>query len=219
MKNLVLDTSFWSSFWRKISSSENGLDFRDELIARYSETHRAYHTTQHLNECLNLFKSYQALAENPEAVFLALWYHDAIYATTSNNDNEQASANLASRDLKNINTSPKIVSKIEDLILITKHSSKPITPDQKLIVDIDLAILGATNQRFLEYESQIRAEYCFVPDFIFKTKRNSILKNFLDRPTIYNTPDFVANLENQARSNLTKAIARYIIISHSASSA
>lgn len=206
MKNLARDDSFWITNWRKLSSSGTGIKIRDNLLKRYSENHRLYHTIQHLNECLNFFEQYQSLAKTSENLFFAIWYHDAIYKTTEHN-NEKASAELASLELTENNVSPNKITNIADLILITQHSLTPVTPDECLIVDIDLSILGSNPQRFSEYERQIRAEYSFVPESIFKTKRQEILKSFLDRPAIYSTPEFYNSLENQARLNLTNALA------------
>jgi len=206
MKNLAFDDSFWITHWRKISPSGSGLKIRDDLLKRYAENHRSYHTTQHLNECLNFFETYQSIAEISEILFFAIWYHDAVYKTTEHN-NEQASADLAALHLTENIVSPDKITKIANLILITQHSLIPIAPDERLIVDIDLSILGASPQRFLEYENQIRLEYSFVPESIFNVKRREVLNGFHARPAIYNTPEFFSSLENQARSNLTKALA------------
>ena len=67
---------------------------------------------------------------------------------------------------------------------------------------MDLAILGADEKRFVEYEQQIRKEYSFVPDTIFQTKRTEILQGFLNRPRIYGTAYFFDRLESRARCNL-----------------
>jgi predicted metal-dependent HD superfamily phosphohydrolase len=78
----------------------------------------------------------------------------------------------------------------------------------QLLVDIDLSILGAAPERFDEYETQVRAEYRWVPDFMFKPKRREILGEFLARDRIYATPVLRAQLEAHARMNLARSIAR-----------
>ena len=206
MENIARDSESWRSFWRRITPIGTGLNFRDELITRYSENHRAYHTIQHLNECLNLFKSQETLASRPEEVYFAIWYHDAIYEAGSYN-NEVASANLAESHLSESCVDQEKIRSISELILITEHSKSPVGFDQQLIVDIDLAILGSDEARFLEYERQIEQEYAFVPELIFNRKRKEVLSNFLARPKIYNTPNFFKKLESRARLNLTKAFS------------
>jgi predicted metal-dependent HD superfamily phosphohydrolase len=72
--------------------------------------------------------------------------------------------------------------------------------------DTDLAILGAEPQRFDEYETQVRAEYSWVPDEIFRVKRQEILAGFLARKLIFNTPRLQQLFEHQARTNLAGSI-------------
>ena len=84
---------------------------------------------------------------------------------------------------------------------VTKHSGLPVTEDEKVIADIDLSILGASEARFDEYERQVRAEFAFVPASLFVRKRRAILESFLGRSTIYKTEHFVCSLEQQARAD------------------
>ena len=84
----------------------------------------------------------------------------------------------------------------------------PLDPDARLLVDIDLAILGAAPERFDEYEVQVRQEYAWVPGPLFRRKRREILQGFLDRPCIYTTEPFRTRFELQARSNLQRSVAR-----------
>lgn len=50
-----------------------------------------------------------------------------------------------------------------------------------MVVDVDLAILGSTPERFAEYEEQVRKEYEWVPEEIYAVKRKEILKSFADK--------------------------------------
>jgi predicted metal-dependent HD superfamily phosphohydrolase len=94
------------------------------------------------------------------------------------------------------------------LILATRHHAADADPEAGLLVDADLAILGATPPRFREYEPQIRAEYAHVPDDVFAYKRREILEDFLRRPALFATPAGRACYEAQARINLSEALAR-----------
>jgi predicted metal-dependent HD superfamily phosphohydrolase len=89
--------------------------------------------------------------------------------------------------------------------MVTTHDATPQTLDEQLLVDIDLSIIGAEDQRFAEFERQVREEYSFVPGFLFRMKRKTILKTFLERPRIYSTSHFSALLEGKARRNLELA--------------
>jgi len=77
-----------------------------------------------------------------------------------------------------------------------------------VLVDVDLSILGATQSRFDEYERQVREEYGWVPEPIYRRKRREILESFLGRPAIYNTARFIGRYEQQGRANLARSLAR-----------
>jgi len=177
------------------------------LLARWAEPHRRYHTLQHLGECLALLAAHRALAVHPGEVAVALWFHDAVY-DTARHDNEAASADWAGRVLREAGAAQDVVARVDALILAPRHSQVPATPDERLLVDIDLAILGAAPARFDEYERQIRDEYAFVPDDVFRDKRADILRGFLARPALFSTAALAARLEAPARANLARAIAR-----------
>lgn len=151
-----------------------------QLLAAYAEPHRAFHTHQHLAECLDWLAEYAALAERPEEVEVALWFHDAVY-DVHRHDNEAVSANWARTALLDAGAARDVAGRVEALVLATRHSIAPATSDEQLLVDIDLAILAAPPSRFAEYEAQIRREYAHVPTALFATRRGAVLRGFLDR--------------------------------------
>src|SRR5579871_998988 len=65
-----------------------------ELVARYGEPHRHYHTLAHVGACLVWLDWFAGSAVHPEEVELALWFHDTVYAL-GDADNERRSAELA----------------------------------------------------------------------------------------------------------------------------
>jgi predicted metal-dependent HD superfamily phosphohydrolase len=173
----------------------------EEVCLRYGEAHRAYHTLQHLKECFVYFDRARHLAQHPSEVELALWFHDAIYDTRAA-DSEERSAAWAARSLVGAGAAPGQVERVSELILATKHASSHGSADQAVLLDTDLSILGAPRPRFVEYESQVRREYSWVPEEAFRKARSAILARFLERPRIYATDYFADLLESQARSNL-----------------
>jgi len=175
------------------------------LTAHYSEPHRAYHTMQHIEECLGEFDRSWNLARSPGLVGVALFYHDAIYDTHAH-DNEEKSAALACRVLESVGAPTAVTDNLREQILVTRHAAGPITDDQKLVVDIDLSILGAAEPRFDEYERQVREEYSWVEEPFFRMVRAKILQDFLARPFIYNTTAYGDRLESKARANLACSI-------------
>jgi predicted metal-dependent HD superfamily phosphohydrolase len=175
-------------------------------LERYREPHRAYHTLQHLDECFRVLETIREAAQSPGAVGIALFYHDAIYDTHSH-DNEEKSAELARQVLAGVGAAAALSSYVTGLILVTRHAAMPQTLDEQIVVDVDLSILGALPDRFDEYERQVRREYSWVDEAVFRSVRTRILQEFLARPAIYSTANFRDRLERQARQNLKRSIA------------
>src|SRR5262245_29954004 len=70
----------------------------EDLLARWGESHRYYHTVSHLGVVLAVIDEHASWAEDLDAVRLAAWYHDAVY-DPHRVDNEEASAILAESTL------------------------------------------------------------------------------------------------------------------------
>ncbi|HJS04283.1 MAG TPA: N-methyl-D-aspartate receptor NMDAR2C subunit [Variovorax sp.] len=176
------------------------------LLAHYGEAHRAYHTLQHLDECLEGLALERSHAGRPAEIALALWFHDAIY-DVHRHDNEARSADWARQALRDAGVDAEAAQRVHALVMATRHQAQPEEADAQLLVDIDLSILGAPAPRFAEYERQIRIEYAHVPPEVFEPRRRRILGGFLARDPLYLTPSVRARLESQARLNLQRAIA------------
>ena len=166
----------------------------EELLARYREPHRHYHTVQHLAECLEKFDDLRDLAAHPEDVELAIWFHDAIY-DPRRDDNESRSAEWARA---------AVGERVAGLVVATRHDAVPPDVDAEVLVDVDLWILGAPQARFDQYQRQVRAEYAWLPEPVYRRRRREILDGFLARPAIYNTQRFIERYEVQARRNLAR---------------
>ena len=178
---------------------------RDELVARYAEPHRRYHTLQHLGECIAAFDPVVALAAHPGEVEATLWFHDAVYDVKAH-DNEVRSAAWAERALLDAGVPIEPARRVHALVLATRHDALPTSADAWLVVDIDLSILGAEPARFDEYEHQIRQEYAWVANDVFRMKRRELLLHFLNCPFLYGTAYFRGRLEHRARENLRRSV-------------
>ena len=80
--------------------------------------------------------------------------------------------------------------------------------DAQLLADVDLSILGREAEVFWRYEENIRKEYAWVPEDLFRRERVRILRGFLDRQHIYYHEEYRERFEARARVNLEQAIAR-----------
>ncbi|MDG9926998.1 MULTISPECIES: N-methyl-D-aspartate receptor NMDAR2C subunit [unclassified Pseudomonas] len=204
MKENTLQFS-WERCWLGMGAKGDGIALMRRLLAAYAEPQRRYHTVQHLSECLALLEIHLELAAEPAEVEMALWFHDAVY-DVKGADNELKSAEWAEAELSEAGVSAERIARVSNHILATRHTALPEGQDQMLLVDIDLSILGAPRPRFEEYERQVREEYGWVPDPLFRGKRQTILEEFLHRSPIYSTRVLREALEGRARENLAYSL-------------
>jgi predicted metal-dependent HD superfamily phosphohydrolase len=199
----------WRSTWMDLGVSVTPAVSREfaALMARYGEPHRKYHTARHLDECFEKLAELRNLTEHPAEVELAIWFHDAIHEPGSA-DNEARSADLAVSKAAAAGVAAECTERVRSLIMATKHTEAPCGIDAEVLVDVDLAILGAGQERFEEYEEQVRAEYSWLPDSLFTRERKKILREFLARPSIFSTSVFRARYESQARANIERSMDR-----------
>lgn len=179
----------------------------DELLSAYAGPTRHYHSINHLQDCLRQFDDVRTQAQDPAQVELAIWFHDAVY-DTARADNEAQSADWARRTVLDAGGTEETAERISGLIIATDHLETPAGGDAALLCDIDLTILGASPERFDQYERQIRAEYGWVPEQQYRQGRGAILQRLIDRPRVYVTDSFFQLYEDQARSNLRRSLER-----------
>ena len=197
----------WQDLWCRLGLGMPPLPLFPMLTDGYSQPHRRYHTLQHLDECLHHLDEVAVLAERPDEVELALWFHDGIYQT-HRADNEIRSACWARASVMAAGHNEIQADRIYNLVMATHHAHAAGTPDARLLADIDLAILGATPARFDEYERQVREEYGWVPTPLYQNRRRQLLRSFLARHDIYSSAPFRSTHEHQARENLSRSLAQ-----------
>ncbi|MEM7126123.1 MAG: N-methyl-D-aspartate receptor NMDAR2C subunit [Chloroflexota bacterium] len=185
------------------------------MVDLYGEERRAYHTLEHIEACFAIFDQVRELAQDPLAVEAAIWFHDVIYQIGAT-DNEWQSAVWAANQLKaatavlltsnSLCVNHAFIQKVYDLICATDHKSIPADGDSRLLVDIDLAGLGASSEAYSRYSQQIRQEFQTVPWEEYAQGRTLLLQGFLNRSTIYVTEYFHQQYEEQARANIRAEI-------------
>ncbi|CAN1601627.1 hypothetical protein LOY35_16335 [Pseudomonas sp. B21-028] len=203
----ALGFTAWARVWTELGVRCASQETHEKLIRHYDEPHRAYHNRQHLAECLQVRRLVNAACQAPAEVDLALWFHDAIYDPLRS-DNELRSAQWLDEVARNSGLDDETRRRLYDLVMATRHDSAPQSVDEAVLVDTDLAILGASSERFEEYDQQIRREYLHVPMPVYRRKRRQILEGFLVRERIYTTAPYFDAFEQQARANLARAIGR-----------
>jgi predicted metal-dependent HD superfamily phosphohydrolase len=179
----------------------------NDLLRRYAEPHRRYHTTDHLRHVLAMIDE---LADDQDLflVRLAAWFHDAVYAIPAGQvSNEEASARLALRILGRVGLEQEDLNQVARLVRLTEtHVPGARDPEGELLCDADLAILGAEPEAYERYVEQIREEYAAVPESDFLAGRLAILTELADREIFRTakgrrlTPAARANLEGEMES-------------------
>jgi predicted metal-dependent HD superfamily phosphohydrolase len=203
---MTTSSASWQCLWQQLGADPVPAGLYNQLVAAYSEPQRHYHTLQHLRECFANLDVAASLAQRPAEVELALWFHDAVYEP-QRRDNEERSAEWAWRSILAAGCEEEVAQRVQAMVLATKVHMAPRDSDTQLLVDVDLAILGAATARFDEYGRHVRAEYAHVPEATFRARRAEVLAGFLERPRIYLTGAFHDALEHRARENLARELA------------
>lgn len=173
----------------------------------YTERHRYYHNLTHIEACLKELEKVRSLCQSPDAVELAIIYHDVVYVPGSA-VNEQASADRASYDMDRLNLSPVLKSSVCSMIKQTCHRGIGTDGDSRILLDIDMSILSKDKSEYIDYENGILREYePIVTEENLVAGRLSFLMNLIELKAIYQTQYGLDNYEAKARANITKTIA------------
>lgn len=185
----------------------------EALHESYRTPPRAYHHFGHVEEVLERYDEVARAAGwwHPREVWLAVLYHDAIYEP-GRDDNEARSAQLAREAIARWLPDEGVdARRVAMLIELTARHGK-LAPDDvdaeaALFLDCDMAILGASPDRFDAYDAAIRREYRHVPGPLYRLHRRRFLKGLLARERIFLSDFFHQRLDAAARSNLRRALS------------
>ncbi|KPI09973.1 hypothetical protein OK074_9104 [Actinobacteria bacterium OK074] len=181
--------------------------YAENLLSRWQEPHRRYHTVAHLTAVLDHIDALAPHATAPDAVRLAAWFHDAVYLP-DRSENEERSARLAERALPEAGLTPETTAEVARLVrLTTTHNPSPDDPDGEVLCDADLAILASPAPTYTAYTKAVREEYAFVPATVFAPARADLLAQLLAQPRLFRTPHGQREWEAAARRNITAELA------------
>lgn len=194
-------TARWDGLLARLGASGDWPGTGRALIARWAEPHRRYHDLAHLTAVLDAVHDLAGHAQDLDAVRLAVWYHDAVYAGAS--DDEENSARLAESELSALGLPADLVAETARLVRLTAtHDPAPGDSNGETLCDADLAILAADPQAYAHYVEAVRAEYAHVPEDAFRAGRASVLGNLLALPALFRTTAGRERWEAAARANV-----------------
>jgi pantetheine-phosphate adenylyltransferase len=151
---------------------------QEEILQRWREPHRAYHTCDHLDD---LLQQIRAISKNHitdkyrEMLLLTAIFHDIVY-DPRRKDNEERSAQLL---LQNAPENPEI-QYIVSIIRDTK-THVPRSPLSHIFCELDMSIVRKPLPDLLQWESGIRHEYNHVPKFLYIIGRVRFLRQMIKR--------------------------------------
>ncbi|MFD5312174.1 HD domain-containing protein [Streptomyces ardesiacus] len=176
--------------------------YADNLLARWREPQRRYHTLAHLTAVLDHVDALAEHAEDADVVRLAAWFHDAVYLP-DRSENEERSARLAERALPEAGVAAEKTAEVARLVRLTvTHAPAGDDRDGQVLCDADLAVLAAPPSAYAAYTAAVRAEYHFVPSDAFRRGRSAILRQLLGLDALFHTPHGRREWEATARRNL-----------------
>lgn len=172
----------------------------ESVAARYDEPHRHHHNRRHLQEVLGHVERLLPAVDvpDPDAVWLAALFHDAVYDPRSTT-NEADSAALARQVLEDLEP-PTRVAHVQRLVLATA-GHQPAYPDEAVLIDADLAVLASDRPAYLAFVRAVRQEFDHVSDEAWRAGRSAVLRSLLTLPRMFTTPPMVG-LEGRARDNV-----------------
>lgn len=193
--------------WHRVAGRRHD-HLLDGLLARHREPHRRYHTATHVMwVCRHVDRLATSIpVADLDAVRMAALFHDVIYDARSET-NEADSAALADVRLLELGWTDDRRAHVRRMIEATAGHTDPSDVDTAVLLDADLAILGAEANDYQAYVTGVRVEYAHVPDDAWRTGRSRVLRHFLDRPTIYATTPMRDERETRARANLGAELA------------
>jgi predicted metal-dependent HD superfamily phosphohydrolase len=194
--------------WTALFATLEAEPYGEQLIRRWSEPQRRYHTLRHLAATLKVVDRLAPHAEDADLVRVAVWFHDAVYAP-DRTENEERSARLAERVLPELGVADEAVAEVARLVRLTaSHDPAPGDRNGEVLCDADLAVLGSPPEIYVGYAAAVRAEYAFVPEEEFREGRAAVLEQLLALPQLYRTGPGRAAFEERAERNMRTELAR-----------
>ncbi|WP_347108549.1 DUF4031 domain-containing protein [Paenarthrobacter sp. S56] len=173
-----------------------------ELLERWGEASRKYHSRTHLLAVLEALDVLTEPALPARSVVLAAWFHDAVYEGVAGQDEEE-SARLAEDRLSAAGLAPADVAEVARLVrLTTDHNPEPDDDAGALLCDADLSVLGGDEQSYARYVSAVREDYAHVSDDDFAKGRAAVVRHLLGLDPLFHGDRAKALWLDAARRNL-----------------
>ncbi len=182
-------------------SDDNNYNLKcwNEIEKNYSSKSRHYHNLKHLENMISDLDHVESQVNNIDALLFSIYYHDIVYKSTQS-DNEHKSA-LVFKERISVTSFNHIEECVEQIEATKEHLLSSYN-DINILLDLDLSILGKSENKYSEYSQNIRKEYKIYPDFMYRKGRKKVLNHMLELESIFKNSFFKDKYETQAISNL-----------------
>ena len=200
-----MNTSRFDSLWLRAGGTSDGAMVIINILAdHYNESHRSYHTAEHIEHCLRTYDQAALELGANDAVEMALWFHDLVHMP-GRADNEARSAEQF-RSLSNGQLTTHFMESVERLIRSTQHLTLSDNPDEQFVCDVDLSGLAKPWDAFIADTHLVRQEHEAIDNATFQAGQHHFFNRLLDRPHLYGTSWFRARAETTARKNIKRLL-------------
>ena len=191
---------------------------RQKIVANNLAYHNINHV-EHMQKCASFLCDGSVVPE----LEVAIWYHDAIYDPTSD-DNERNSVYFFLDNAKLLNYKIgrrrkfrlKLVTRLigwtrTHLSVHDMKAFKQYVDRSELILvmlDADLSGLADDYDAYLQHSANIRTENLHLSDSAYYNKRIEFLNALLAKPTIFYTLKGYEAFERKARDNISSQLPR-----------
>jgi len=191
----------------------------EALDAGYTESHRAYHTWEHVAGLLEKLSEFSDLSTRSEIIAVSVFWHDVVY-TTQNQDGGLRP------DYENVRASAELFRQytllkqpdadaVYDLIMATanhlqarakKQYYAGFAGDLDLFLDLDLSSLASPWEEFVEGLARIRTEFSWASEVVFCSIQRQILESFAKADVrLYRRAETSEKWLDAARANLKRS--------------
>jgi predicted metal-dependent HD superfamily phosphohydrolase len=192
----------------------------EALDAGYTESHRAYHTWDHIAGLLEKLSEFSDLSARSDIIAVSVFWHDVVYRTQNQDGGPRP-------DYENVRDSGELFRQytllnksdsdaVHDLIMATanhlqaraeKHYYAGFAGDLDLFLDLDLSSLAAPWEEFVEALARIRSEFSWAPEIVFCSIQLQILEKFAKEDVrLYRRAETSEKWRDAARANLKRCV-------------
>ena len=187
---------------KKNPTTTDPAPYADNLLSRWREPQRRYHTVDHLAAVLYRIDELAEHADDLSTVQLAAWFHDAVYRP-DRSENEERSAALAERALPELGIGAARTAEVARLVRLTvTHDPAPDDPDGEVLCDADLAVLAGSPDDVRRLRRRGPRRVRLRPRRRLPRRPLRRAPQLLSLPRLFRTPRGYDRWEHPARRNL-----------------